>query len=108
MTRYTVLSTDQDRQLTMLGSGTSGCTVDSPSASCQCPTSESDEDAVDDGLDSSIHRFGLVVDDAGFGAGICTALVDTWSDPGGAELDGAWSGPGGAELDDACASDDSA
>jgi hypothetical protein len=44
--------------------------------------------------DVGVHS-GLTVDDAGFGAGACTTLVD----PG--------SYPGGAELDDACASDDS-
>jgi hypothetical protein len=62
-------------------------------------SSESDrvgpEDAVDDGLDGSINGLGLVVDNAGFGAGACTTFVDPWS------------GPSGAELDDACASDDS-
>ena len=52
--------------------------------------------AAADGPDGLIREFGLVVDDAGFGGGACTTLVDPWS------------GPDGKELDDACASDDSA
>jgi hypothetical protein len=47
------------------------------------------EDDVDDGRDGSINGFRWAVDDAGFGVGACTTLVDSWSGPGGAGLDDA-------------------
>jgi hypothetical protein len=46
------------------------------------------DDIDDEQLDGSIDGSGLVVDDAGFGAGGCTTFVDPGSDPDSAELDG--------------------
>jgi hypothetical protein len=78
---------------------TLGCKVahwKSPSPSYHHSSSEYSESDDDDALGGPIKGFGLVIDDAEFGAGACACT--TFVDP--------WSGPSGTELDDACASDD--